>query len=84
MGEAVGKFEDARRTMESAGLQQLDVAFRDAIRSAESRIGGAVAEFAPEVLRAVSPLSFVEASAGSAADASHFRFVLAQRVPADC
>ena len=73
MGEEVGKLEDARRSMESAALQQLDVAFRDAIRSAESRIGGAVAEFAPEVLRAASPLSFVDASAGSMADASHFR-----------
>ena len=73
MGEEVGKLEDARQSSESAALHQLDVAFRDAIRSAESRIRGAVAGFAPEALRAASPLSFVDASAGSTADASHFR-----------
>ena len=76
MGEAVGKFEDARRTMESAGLLQLDVAFRDAIRNAESRIGGALAKFAPEVLRVVRPLGFVDVSAGGSKDSSHFRLAV--------
>ena len=73
MGEEVEKLEDARRSTESAALEQLEVAFRDAIRNAEPRIGGAVAQFAPEVLRAEPPLGFLDVSAGGRAHASHFR-----------
>ena len=73
MGEEVGNLEDARRSMESAGLHQLDIAFRDAIRNAESRVGGVVAKFAPELSHVAPPLSFVDASAGVTTDSSHFR-----------
>ena len=40
MGDEVDKLEGARRSMESAALQKLDVAFRDAVRDAEARIEG--------------------------------------------
>ena len=71
--EEVRNLDGARRSLESAGFEKLDASFRDAIRDAESRIGKAVAEFAPATSGAASPSSFVGVSASDAARSARFR-----------
>ena len=81
IGEELRSLEDARQLSEIAGFEKLDVAFREAIRNAESRIGNVVANFIPGSTGAAHSASFVAVSAGDGARASHFRLKVAP-VPA--